>query len=325
MNMKKQSAGVSFLTAFLGVILSIIFVVSAFVLPVYYSVAGLLQPQTVTAIIQNIDYVEIIESSPEVKEAIISAGLDSAAADEIIKSKEAKKLIEDFAGTATDILFDANEAVKNFDSEYLQGLVDEHFDGILTAAEKATGKEIPKEELKNSISTYIEENSEEIDNAVPVIRPISETAPELAFVSGSVYTTLGTGFIIGAIAVLVLILGLIYLLRKYNFGGFVWIAVNCGITGLLVGGVFALVSSSLIDDVINSIPSFPVTVVEAALSAASGKLLTALIVLGALMVASIAACISLRIYFKKKQAAIPLDNFAEMPAETTADEPKTEE
>ena len=42
-------------------LLTFIFIITAFVLPLYYSVAGIFTPKTVATVVQNIDYVEIIE------------------------------------------------------------------------------------------------------------------------------------------------------------------------------------------------------------------------------------------------------------------------
>ena len=61
MNRSAGAAVLNGLGIFVSVILSILFVLTAFVLPVYYAVAGMLQPKMLTSVIQNVDYVEILK------------------------------------------------------------------------------------------------------------------------------------------------------------------------------------------------------------------------------------------------------------------------
>ena len=130
----KKSGGAIFLNVlgiFASIILSIIFVIFAFALPVYYSVAGMLQPKTITTVIQNIDYVEIIKQSPEVNKVIEDIGVDSTVANDIIKSKEVGKLLDDCTEKLTEVLGDKAAKIEDLDASFLQGLVDEHIDDIL--------------------------------------------------------------------------------------------------------------------------------------------------------------------------------------------------
>ena len=151
----KKSGGAIFLNVlgiFASVILSIIFVICAFALPVYYSVAGMLQPKTLTTVIQNIDYVEIIKQSPEVNKVIEDIGVDSTAANDIIKSKEVGKLLEDCTGKLTEILGDKAAKIEDLDASFLQGLVDEHIDDILNVVDEKTEIPISKEDIKTGIN-----------------------------------------------------------------------------------------------------------------------------------------------------------------------------
>ena len=66
----KSSAGsviLNILGVFVAFVLSIVFIVTAFAMPLYYSVAGMLRPQTITTVLQHVDYVEVLKESKEVK------------------------------------------------------------------------------------------------------------------------------------------------------------------------------------------------------------------------------------------------------------------
>ncbi len=315
----KRTGGQIFLDilgGFASIILSIVFILVAFLLPVYYSVAGMLQPKTITTVIQNIDYVEIIKESADVNQAIEDLGIDSKITDEIIKSKEVGALLEDCAGKLTDILGDSAADLSQLDASFLQGLVDEHMDDILTVVEEKTEIPIVKEEIKTEVNKFIEENAGAIEETVLELEPVKQAIVTYDTVTETVQRTLKWQYALGLALVEALLLGLIYLMRKRNFGGFIWIAVDTGIVGALVSGMVAIISSGLIKELIADLPSFATGIVDSAVGAAQTKLIIALVTCFAIMVASIVACVVLRIR-KKKMAALPAEESAVAVAEET--------
>lgn len=300
----KKSGGAIFLNGlciFASVILSIIFVICAFALPVYYSVAGMLQPKTLTTVIQNIDYVEIIKQSPEVNKVMEDIGVDSTAANDIIKSKEVGNLLEDCTGKLTEILGDKAAKIEDLDASFLQGLVDEHIDDILNVVDEKTELPISKEDIKTEINNYIENSEEVIEEAILELEPVKQAIVTYDTITETVQRTLSLQFILIAAAIEVIVLALIYLMRKENYGGFIWIAVNTGIVGVLVSAVTAVVSSGFIKEIIATLPSFATGIVDSAVGAAANKLITALITCFVIMVLSIVAVVVLRVRKKKSE------------------------
>ena len=315
----KRTGGQIFLgilSGFASVILSIVFVVVAFALPVYYSVAGMLQPKTITTVIQNIDYVEIIEQSTNVNQAIEKLGIDSKVTDEVIKSKEVGKLLEDCTEKITDVLGDSAADLSQLDSAFLQGLVDEHIDDILKVVEEKTESPIVKEDLKAGVNKFIEENEASIEETVLELEPVKQAIVRYETVTQTVQKTLKWHYALGLGLALALILGLIYFLRKRNYGGFIWIAVDTGIAGALVSGMVVIISSGIIKEAIADMPGFASGIVESAVGAALTKLTIALVVCFVIMAASIVACVLLR-QRAKKNAEISADEPTEaLPEET---------
>ena len=103
----------------------------------------------------------------------------------------------------------------------------------------------------------------------------------------------------GVCLVEALLLGLMFLMRKYNFGGFIWIAVNTGIVGALVSGVALVLNSAIITDALTELPSFVNGLANSVKSNMATKLTVALVICFVLMVASIVACAVLRKQSKK--------------------------
>lgn len=305
----KRSGGQIFLGilgGFASVILSIVFILVAFAIPVYYSVAGMLQPKTLTTVIQNIDYVEIIKESADVNQAIEDLGIDSKVTDEIIKSKEVGALLEDCAGKLTEVLGDSAADLSQLDTSFLQGLVDEHIDDILNVVEEKTEIPIVKEEIKTAVNQLIEENSDAIEETMLELEPVKQAIVTYDTVTETVQRTLKWQYALGLALVEALLLGLIYLMRKRNFGGFIWIAVDTGIVGILVSVMVAIIGSGLIEQIIADLPSFATGIVDSAVGTALTKLTIALVVCFAIMIASIVACVVLRVR-AKKMAALPAE------------------
>ena len=295
-NTKKNTA-LNVLGVFASIILSILFVVMAFVVPVYYSVAGMLQPKAITTVVQNIDYVEVFKESDGTKELLEGLGLESEKVDEIIKSKEVGGLLKDCTDKITTLLLDGDASLEEFDASFLQGLVDEHIDGILTVAEDQFGTTIEKEQIKEELDMVIDSSKEAIEQTVMELQPVKETIVTYQPVSDAVQNSLKWYSIAAVILVEVLFLGLIYLMRKRNYGGFIWIAVNTGIAGALVSAVALLVGSGMVKELVATLPSFANGIAVAAVGSATTKLIIALVTCFVIMAAAITACVLLR---KKK-------------------------
>lgn len=289
-----QSKGLRVFTAFASVILSIIFVITAFALPLYYSVAGMISPKTITTIVQNVDYVEVLQQSEEVHAAIKDTGLDPKVADEIMKSKEVGALLSDFSSEVTTALIDEDGDLDSIDGVFLQQLVDKHIDDIIPVVKKKIGKPVQDDEIKQEIDKIIENSDSEIKNVVAELVPMKETIVTYSSITKTIQSTIKWYSILGVCFVEALLLALIYLMRKKNFGGFIWIAVNTGIVGVLVSGAAAVVSSDIIKQALSEIPGFFGSIATSAVDTIFTKLTIAAVVFLVVMVGSIVACVLLR-------------------------------
>ena len=139
--MTKPSTGIRVLTAFACVFLSIVFVLTAFVLPIYYSVAGLILPKTIASVVQKVDYVKIFTANADMDKIVAETKLDPAVFDEIIKSKEVSVLLEDFTGELTSALLDPNGDLNTVNADLAQEIIDKNMDDIIPVVEK---KKFPK-------------------------------------------------------------------------------------------------------------------------------------------------------------------------------------
>ena len=301
----KKSAGSVILNIcgiFVAFVLSIVFIVTAFAMPLYYSVAGILRPQTITTVLQHVDYVQVLKESEEVRQSMAELGIDVEVSNEIMQSEEVGELLKDCTEKLTDLFFREDADLSEFNAAYLKELVDEHLDGVLTAVETATGEIVPRDELKGVINTARTEKADAIDDAVEGLAPLKETVVTYSTATELVQTTLKWQTILVLALFEALLLGLIYVVRLKNYGGFVWLAVDTGIVGGLLGAVTLVVSSELAASIVEKAPGF----MKGMLSAAMGSIRTTLVIATAVcfgvMVLSIVACSLLRSHKRRKAA-----------------------
>ncbi len=132
----KGSAFLRFLGGFASTILSIVFVLTAFVLVLYYSIVGIFKPKTIVKIIQNIDYIEVFKQTEEFSELSAELDIDPEEFDKLMKDKAVGRLFADFAEEINDKMFDPEAKLEDIDAPVFKSLIDEHIDGILPIIEQ---------------------------------------------------------------------------------------------------------------------------------------------------------------------------------------------
>lgn len=294
---------VNVLTAFVSVILSVLFIIIAIASPLFYSVAGMIQPKTITNVIQNVDYVEILKDSDDFNQKCEELGIDMNTADEIIKSESVGDFIEDCASELTLIIGNSDDSLEKFNASTVKNLLDEHIDGILDVFEEKTGESVDRNKIKSELDVTVEENKEAIEDIVVALEPVQNTITEYSEISGMVKKALGWQCILILIVIQTALLALIYVLRRKNYKGFIWIAVNTGIVGVVMLTASVLLNSRFAKEIIAQTEGFASEITASLINSAAAKLLTALVVCFVIMALSITACVLLRKYKKSIKTA----------------------
>lgn len=294
MENSKSSAFLDGLFGFFSFILSFVFVVTAFVLMLAYSISGILQPKAVAKIIQNVDYVEVIKESDDMNKIFEEMDMDAETVDEIIKSDAGKSLVKDFSDKTTTIILDDDSDLNDIDDRFFKDIVDDHIDDLLVIAEEQKGSSVEKEKLKDALHEAIDKNSESIDGLIKSLEPIKTSgAVKVVKVFYLWNYALLAWVVEGAI------LALIYLMKKKNYSGFIWIAVNTGIVGALTTAVALIAGSKLVSNLLSDMPNFIYGIAISAKNKVVTNLIIGLSVCFAVMIASIIACVLLRAREKK--------------------------
>lgn len=294
---------VNVLTAFVSVILSVLFIIIAIASPLFYSVAGMIQPKTITNVIQDVDYVEILKDSDDFNQKCEELGIDMNTVDEIIKSESVGDFIEDCASELTLIIGNSDDSLEKFNASTVKDLLDEHIDGILDVFEEKTGESVDRNKIKSELDVMVEENKEAIEDIVTELEPVQNTIIEYSEISGMVKKALGWQCILILIVIQTAFLALIYALRRKNYKGFIWIAVNTGIVGVVMLTASVLLNSRFAKEIIAQTEGFASEITASLINSADAKLLTALVVCFVIMALSITACVLLRKYKKSIKTA----------------------
>lgn len=279
-------------TGFLYFFLNLFLIVICALVPFYYSVIALTEPQTVTTVIQNIDYKTLIKKTPAVEATLKNYGIDYKKADEIMKSKETGELIEVYADEATEILLSIPDDRK-IDSSFVKELVGENLDKVLTVAKESTDIKINENAVKTEVYNYIEKNERELEEYVPVLEQARTVVKQIKL-SKIVARTLTLPFIIIFTAVMLIIAALIFIIKRRNFNGLLFLGLDFTLVSLALGLTVYFCKSSFVTSLALKMSDFGVSIIESAVSVCADRIIIALIIAAALAVLSIMFFTALR-------------------------------
>lgn len=308
-----------------SIFLSFIFITTAFVLPIYYSVAGIFTPKTVSTVVQNIDFAEMINDSEKFNNAIKEFGIEKESVNEIMQSNEFGAFLESCTSTVMDAVFNNPESLNSFDPAVLKDIIDNHAADITNVLQEKLNLSIKKEDVQSTMHKLLENNSDQIKESIASLAPDVEGPNHAYKILSFIQTTLKLPVILLCILFEALLLGLIYLLNKNKFGGFIWIIVDSVITALLLTAVFIIFKSNFITNAFISAPNILGNVATTMLGTVTAKLLIAIIVLGLIAAAAITAFILLKKHAAKKAVVAINENSIEPEAITEAEQPNPEE
>ena len=288
-----KNKGVNVLTVFLAVILSIFLVVLCAVIPVYTSAVGMIKPQNVKALIQEIDYVELFETSPDANRIINEFGLGGEEVDALVKSEVAEELIELYEEDIENVMEGDNEP-SAVTARSVRKIFRDNIDEIVDISMENGNRNKERSELKAKILEAIDNNAAEIADAFPDVNEMVKNGDlqDYLFFIKPVMT-----FILIAFALL--LAGLIYVCRMKRFRALIWFAIDLGIAAVpLLVAVIALYAG-----VAQTVMAEESALVNALISVLAGNILIGLIIILVLMAACIVGYILLKKYVVKPAPA----------------------
>ncbi len=285
------------ITAFIAIILSIVFVVSAVCAVMCSAAASVMKPKNIISFVQSIDYVTLMSefeesvnnSAPDEPVAGTDAGIDEELLDDIMKSNTAKELVGEYAQGITSV-FTGDELPEGLTVDKFKTIVDENMGEIVKIAREHSDEEVSDEDLRYMIKTAVDENAEDIVNNFPSVEDVNNVTEYAAVkLLKRIFSPTAVYVLAGITAVLAL---LIFVCRRKRFEGLLWLGIDCIAAGTIAATaklVVSLARSVIVDMIgVNS------EIVTSALSIVTVAVNTGIIVMFAIAAVCIAAYIILR-------------------------------
>ncbi len=286
----------------LSILFSVILVLLAVITPFYYSITGLTKPKAVKTVVQSIDYVQMVDQSAAVQQALAEYGVDGKAADEIMKSEQTGDLIEQYADKVTEILLTV-PSDRPIDLPLLREVVDDNLDKVLNVAEENAGVALPRQEITTVVEGFIDENQQEIKQSLPLLetaRSVIKTVRMSAVVSRTM--TWQFGLLLGLVGAA--LVTAIILFHKKNAAGLLWITVDSGIASVLLLLLMLFSRHALVNTVAQRISGFGGDVVRSAIQVSTDTVEIGLVAAIACTVLSLGIYIGWRLYKRNKKVKL---------------------
>lgn len=273
--MKPRNKAVNILTAIAAVLLSILLVPSLFATGLVSAVNQVRDADTIENTID--DVIDAIDFEKLIMDGLDKSDLSQEDLDwnhviiSILESEAAEDFFELYAEDVEAYLegsYDRDDAA--VDSRAIRGLVREHLDEMVDVMTDLN-PDASKKELRQTILDITDQHAAELADTLAVENVLPRNVGRIfSDYSGLVNAAVWLGAM-----VCLLWGGLIYLCRKYRFGGFIWLSVNTGLASLWLLIAVLLLKLPILGDSIAS-TSEQASLLNIAFSAAAGLLMPAI-------------------------------------------------
>ena len=253
-------------------LLSVVFISGVAAVPFYYSITALTKPETVSMVIREVDYKQIIEKNPTIEKTLAKYNITPEKADTIMKSEETGQLVEIYADEVTQIFLDIPED-KKLDISYIKELVEENTDKFLDIAEENTNLKFKREKAKQNVDVFFEKNERVIEESVSTIE-------EVRNVVKTIYTSRVVEKEISLwIAAMIIAIGfavIAFIICFMHSNGFLWVGIDFAVVSLLLCLIIGFSKTDFISNLALKMSDFGSMIVESAISISVGKMIIAL-------------------------------------------------
>lgn len=252
-------------------LLSVTFILGVVAVPFYYSITALTKPKTVSMVIQEVDYKQIIQKNPTIKKTLEKIDVTPEKADTIMKSKQTGEMLEIYADEVTQIFIDIPED-KKIDVPYIKELVENNTDKFLDIAEANTDLNFKREKAKQNVDKFFEKNEVAIEESVETIEEVRDVIKTI-YTSRVLEKKLSFWIAFAIIAWSFIVIGIIIALMRSN--GFLWIGIDFALISSLLCFIVAFGKSKFITTLALKISDFGTQIVESAISISVEKIIIA--------------------------------------------------
>ncbi len=321
--MKKPHIAVRIITGIFATIFCILFVLVSFTAVLTGTVSSMTQPKTIVKFVEQIDFVEIFGDAMGVSDSSGESGIPAELINEFKETEFAKTVISSYTEGIVAAVKGEEIPDSLSETELLQ-LIDDNLDDLVGMVKEYAPEEAVQELSEEELKSFVKEGIGEFAKQLPTVKEVVTMAKVEEIIPAEAKVLFGPTLTISLAVVALVLAGIIYALRFWRFGGFMWIGVSFVITALLVGALSF--GSGMILPAIKAGMGEMGALLDTGALIITGQLNTALIVLVVTAVLFIAGYIVLyNLVVKKKIAAAAAqakieEPVVELPVEASAEE-----
>ena len=300
--MKKETI-FKILKIFASVLLSAVLVLGVTAVPFYYSIIALTEPETVSVIIQEVDYKEVIRKNPAIKKTLAEYGISPADADTVMKSKKTGELVKVYADEVKQIFLDIPDS-QMLDVSYIKEIVDKNTDKFIKITENNTQLKFEKKAVKKNIDTFFQENEVELQESIEVLEEVRDVIKTI-YASRVIENKLSLWCAVIFIATAFAVIAVIVAFMRSN--GFLWVAVDFAVINIILCLIIVFGKSAFVNTLAFKMSDFGTQIIESAISISLEKIIIALfstMVMMALFMGFFLALKLLKYKYKNESTAV---------------------
>ncbi len=267
----KNEVSIKIVKIAICLLLSAFLVIGVVTVPFYYSITGLMEPETVALVIKEVDYKRVVRESPDIKKALDYYGVTPTEADTFMKSKQTGEMVEIYADEVTEIFLEIPDD-RMLDVPYIKEIVAQNTDKFLDIAEKNLELRLKREVIKKNVDTFLDKNEVVIEDAIPVIEEIKDVVKTI-HTSRVVENTLSFWFALLLVAVAFILIAVIIVLMRSS--GFLWVGIDFAVISIILTLVIAFSKSHFVSVLALELSNFGTQIIESAVSISTEKIIIA--------------------------------------------------
>lgn len=189
-----------------------------------------------------------------------------------MESDVAKEILDEYANTVNEVISGKDAKL---DKEKIKKIIIENKEEIIAFIQQNMNGEVNEEEISNEIEKFINEN---VDTVLQVLPEPQEIVKELPAEVIEIVNIINSGIILRALFTVDAILALfIFILRLWDFAGFLWLGVDGIISGIILA--FIYIAINVFKNVIFNIIPTGQAIIRSVFSAITSRMLMSVAVI----------------------------------------------
>ena len=296
----KKNGALDIICKIFSILLSIVLVPVIIVTVLVGAVTDVVQPETITEMVTEIDYSSLITENVDMTQIVGDMEIPEEKIQEVMESKLVKDIVEEYTEGMAGAL---TGEIDNITVDDILEIVNNNKEQITEFIKETAGEDVTQEELDQAIDSVLSdealmESAEELVNNMPQPSELVEELPQEVTMALEI---LNSGIILKLLIAVVAVLALIiFVMRLWDFAGFLWLSINGIVSGVLVAVLFGAISIG--KAVVLDMAENYATLVGAVINSLTQTLLTGFIALFIISAVFMTVFFVIRHLRKKKEA-----------------------